>query len=105
MAVNTIDYSTMAVTDTVKTLATACSPVMPDGAKGATITVETDAVRYRMDGTDPDSGVGNGDLLNVGDVLTFDSWTVPKNNWRQPMSAIKFHRETTDAALSIHWFD
>lgn len=40
-------------------------------AKFATITVETDQIRYRLDGTDPDATTGH--LLNVGDALYLNS--------------------------------
>ena len=76
---------------------------MPSQAKGALITVETDQVRWRDDGTDPTSSEGH--LLNAGDVLTFDSWSVPKLNWRQVLNAIKVIRVTNDAKLKISWYD
>ena len=101
--INNIDYSTITVTNAAAVLSTACSPVMPAGARGAVITVEDDQVRYRDDGTAPSTSEGH--LLNVGDVLTFDSWTVPKQNWRQVLRAIQFYRVTADAKLKISWYD
>ena len=103
MAVNAIDYSTITITSTAKVLATGTSPTMPGRTKGAVITVEDDQVRYREDGTAPTSTEGH--LLNVGDVLTFDSWAVPRNDWRQVLNAIQFIRVTADAKLKVSWYD
>ena len=103
MGVNCIDYSTLTVSSTALLLRTSAAPDMPSRAKGAVITVEDDQVRYRDDGTDPASDEGH--LLNVGDVLTFDSWSVPKQNWRPVLQTIKFISVTTDAKLKISWYD
>ena len=40
-------------------------------AEFATITVETDQIRYRLDGVAPDSSTGH--LLNINDVLYLNS--------------------------------
>lgn len=101
--VNCIDYSTLAVSSSAVTFGVDASPILPTRAKGAIITVETDQARYRIDGTAPTSTEGH--LLEIGDVLTFDSWTEPTNDWRQVLNAIQFIRVTTDAALKISWFD
>jgi len=104
--VNNAGFSNMTVTGTAKTLATACSPVMPSGAKGAFIIVATAPVAYRDDGTAPVAAAGSSTTLNVGDTLAFDSWTYPGNNWRQVLKAIQFIRTTTTSGiLSIHWYD
>ncbi len=103
MSVNNIDYSTLAVAGTAVGLTVDASPVMPSGAKGATITVETDQVRFRDDGTAPTASEGH--LLNVGDVLSFNSWTVPREDFRQVLKAIQFIRVTNTAALKISWYD
>ncbi len=102
MGTNCIDYSTLTVSSAALVMATSCAPVMPSRAKGCEITVESDQVRYRIDGADPDSSEGH--LLEVGDVLTFDSWTT-NVNWRSVMAAIKFIRVTADVKLKISWFD
>ena len=102
MPVNNIDYSTMTATSAAKVLSTAASPVMPDRAKGMILTVETDKVRWRDDGTAPTTTEGH--LLNNGDVLTFDSWTNGVN-WRSVLKAIQFIHVTNDAALKISWYD
>tara|TARA_Y100000310_G_scaffold331123_2_gene404140 strand:- start:153 stop:434 length:282 start_codon:yes stop_codon:yes gene_type:complete len=93
----------MTVTNTAKVLATECSPVMPNTAHGMMVTVEDDQVRYRDDGAAPTASEGH--LLNDGDVLTFDSWTAPKSNWRQVLNAIQFIRVVGDAKLKISWYD
>lgn len=99
---NCMDYSTLAVSNASIGLASA-SPVIPSEAKGALITVETDQIRWRADGSAPTSTEGH--LLNVYDTLQFDSWTLPKKNWRQVLNAIRFIRVTNDAKLKITWFD
>ena len=103
MSINNVDYSTIPISSASKVLATESSPTMPSQAHGAVITVEDDQVRWRDDGTAPTSGEGH--LLNVGDTLTFDSWSVPKNNWKQVLNAIRFIRVSTDAKLKISWYD
>jgi len=106
--VNNIDYSAVdTIEATVVNLASGVSPTMPAGAKGATVTVEKKALRYRSDGEDPTAAIATGDLLNVGDILTFDSWTVPKNNWRQVMLRTNFIQAVanTTGAISVHWYD
>ena len=103
--VNSVDFSNMTVTNAAKVMATGCSPAKPRGAKGAMISVMTDAVCFRIDGTAPVYAAGSCTVLNVGDVLTFDSWTYPGNNWRQVLEAIQFIRVTGDALIAIEWFD
>mgnify|MGYP001579971841 FL=1 len=104
MGINNLDYSTLTVTGSAQVLATACSPVMPSQTKGAVITVEGAPVRWRDDGTAPTATEGQ--LMNVGDVLTFDSWTVPEQNWKQILRAIQFIRTTaTSGLLKISWYD
>jgi len=107
---NCVDYATLAV-DGAVTLLDDASPALSGvggnsnmlRAKGAVITVETDQVRYREDGTHPTSAEGI--LLNVGDVLTYDSWTVPKSNWRSVLKALHFIKVTNAAKLKIHYYD
>ena len=103
MSVNNIDYSTLTVTSGTQVLATTCSPVMPSGAKGALITVEGAQIRWRDDGEV--ATASDGHIMNVGDVLTFDSWTVP-NNWRTVMARIQVIRTGgVDGTLRISWYD
>lgn len=62
-------------------------------AKFATISVETDQVRYRMDGTDPTSSVGH--LLGIGDVLFLNS--------EDDIRRIRFIRVTNDATIMVSY--
>jgi hypothetical protein len=70
-------FEKLTVSSTVKTLTASVyhqksSTNAPNKiARFATISVETDSIRYRLDGTDPDSTTGH--LLQVGDVLELDS--------------------------------
>ena len=100
---NNIDYSTLTVTNAAQTLASACSPAMPARAKGALITSEDNQWRWRDDGTAPTSSEGH--LVNIGDVLTFDSWTVPKQNWRSVLQAIQVIEVTGTPLIKISWYD
>ena len=104
MGVNNVGYSTLTATDTAQVLAATCSPVMPSQAKGATISVEDAPIRWRSDGTAPTATEGQ--YLSPGDVLTFNSWTVPSVNWRQVLRAIQVIRvAATSGKLKISWFD
>lgn len=105
MGINNLDFSTKDVAGTVVNLADDVSPVMPYGAKGALITVEASQLRYRDDGTAPTASVGH--ILAVGDVLTLDSWTVPKADWRQVMQRMNFIQgaASTTGTLNISWYD
>ena len=106
MSVNEVDFSTLLlISDAAKTLSSGASPTMPDRTKGAIITVESNALRMRDDGDAPTTAVGH--LLNVGDVLTYDSWSVPKQNWRQVLQRMKFIQAvaSTTGNLMISWFD
>jgi len=102
MGRNCIDYSTLTVTSTPLTLHDNCSPVRPTQAKGCIITVETDQVRWRADGTSPTTSEGH--LLSSGDILTFNSWS-DNINWISVLLKIEFIRVTNDAKLKINWFD
>ena len=99
---NELDYSTLTVTSTAQTISTSCDPVMPSKAKGAYMTIETDQIRVRDDGTEPTSTEGH--LLNPGDSITYDSWS--RNiDWVSVMSKLQVIRVTGDASLKISWFD
>ena len=102
--VNPIDYSTLTVTDSAVTLATSCVPTLPSGAKGAIITLEDAQVRFRSDGTAASSTEGH--TLSLGQTLTYDSWSVPKQNWRTVFNKLSFIRVTgVSGKLKISWFD
>ena len=98
--INPIDYATLAVSSTAVSLNDA-TPPLPGNAKGAIITVETDQIRYREDGTVPTSSEGI--LLNAGDILTYPSWAGP--SWKLVMEKVRFIRVTNDAALKIQYYD
>ncbi len=97
--INCIDYATLTVSNTSVGLASA-SPALAAGhtVKRAVISVETDAVRWRADGTAPTSAEGH--LLNVGDYLN-----LVDADYTSFLSAIHFIRVTNDAALKITYFD
>ena len=77
---------------------------MPNGAKGALLTLETAQIRWRADGTAPTSAVGH--LMEVGDTLNFTSWEVPSANWKSVLRAIRFIRTTaTSGVLRVTYFD
>jgi len=59
-------------------------------AQRAVVTVETDQVRYTIDGTTPTSTVGH--LLAVGDVLVLEG--------RKNLSNAKFIKVTNNATIS-----
>ena len=73
----------------------------PFGAKGAILTVETAAIRWRMDGTDPTTS--NGHPLAAASTLTFDSWT-SGNNWKQCLKKIRFIGTATNV-VQVSFFD
>ena len=103
--INAVDFSTLAVSSAAVDMSDA-SPALTTLSKsihGALVTVETDQVRYRIDGTAPTSSEGH--LLNAGDVLNFPSWNVPNQNWRSQLENVQFIRVTSDAALKITWYD
>lgn len=60
-------------------------------AEFALITVETDSVRYRTDGTNPDATTGH--LLTAGDVLQLDNF--------DDIRRFKAIRVTTDATIQV----
>ncbi len=102
---NNIDYGSITVSDaTVKTLASITGGI-PTGAKGALMTIDQKALRMRDDGTDPAADEGH--LLNVGDVLTFDSWSVPKAQWKSVFPRMKFIPAVagTTGYVRISWYD
>ena len=106
--VNCVGYCTLSATDTGgATLGESSTAGIPSRARGCTITVEQAGVRLRMDGTASDTGIGNGDLLNIGDVVVLDSWTVPSVNWKSVMLGMRFASDVTGSTgeLSIHYFD
>ena len=92
-AMNVLLYAVKAVSSTAVAL-----PTIPTSAKRVYITTETDAVRWRADGTAPTDSVGH--LLPKDDSISFTG-----ANYRSLLDNIKFIRVTTDASLKITYFD
>lgn len=71
-------FETLTVSNSVKTLTAATYVSKPTtaaptrSAQFATISVESNPLRYRLDGTDPDASTGH--LLAAGDVLFLSSY-------------------------------
>jgi hypothetical protein len=57
--------------------------------------VETDQIRYRLDGADPTSVAGSGTLVNVGDIVTIRG----TNNIKR----FRAIRVTADATITVHY--
>ena len=102
-ALNAIDYSTLTVPVGAVTFASA-SPAFSNGkVSGKTvrrclITSETDAVRWRADGTAP--------TATEGHVMAKDtSLSMTGANYSQWINSVQFIRVTNDAKLKITWFD
>jgi len=96
---NCIAFATLTVSNAAGgiTLASA-TPAISVKVKRAVITVETDQVRWRADGTAPSSTEGH--LVNNGDTLQFMD-----ANYESILRAISFIRVTADAKLKITYFD
>ena len=94
-----IDFATLTVSDSAVSLEDA-TPAIDAGStvRRALITIETDQIRWRDDGTAPTSSVGH--LMEAGDVLDFT-----ERNWETVLNKIQFIRVTTDATLSISYYD
>ena len=73
-------------------LSAAVGFTVPAGARLAVIIAETQAVRWRDDGTDPTAAVGM-------PLATGVQWTYPGN-----LSAIKFIEQTGSAKLNVSYF-
>lgn len=105
MGVNNLDFSVLdSIAGTALELKNS-DPTIPVGAKGAMITVGGNALRMRDDGDAPTASVGH--KVNPGDVLTYDSWSVPKLNWRQVLLRTQFIQAVanTTGDLEISWYD
>jgi len=97
--VNIVDYATLAVSTAVVTLVTDASPTLPARAKRAFITCETQAVRWRADGTPPSSTEGH--VLAKDDSISFTGI-----DYRQLLERIEFIATSSgDGALKITYFD
>ena len=97
---NIVKFETVVVSTTANRL------TIPDRANGVIIVTQGDKLRWRADGSDPDSNTGV--YYAVASTLTFDSWSAPRKNWRSVMKNLRFIRDTAasgDAKLVIHYFD
>jgi len=65
----------------------------------ALINVQTNAIRWRADGTDPSATVGN--PLAAGERL---DWTDPMGDYSHLIDNIKFIRQSADATLDVEYF-
>ena len=107
---NCIDYATLTVSSSVVTLLDDASPALNGiantnmlRAKGAKIYVEDDSIRFREDGENPTAT--EGEVVAAGGQIVYNSWDVPKQNWRSVLKAIRFIRVANDAKLKIHYYD
>jgi len=67
--------------------------------KHALITIQTNGVRWRADGTNPTSSVGN--PLAANDRL---DWTDPMGNYSSLIPKINFIATAGDATLDVEYF-
>lgn len=104
-ALNVIDYSTMTVSSTALTLASA-SPAMDVTAgtvggrtvRRALFTVEDAAVRWRGDGTAPTATEGH-------ELADTDILTLIEANYEELLKNLQFIRVSGDAKIKITFFD
>jgi len=96
-AINIIDYAILSVAASIVGLANS-TPALPSKAKRVYITTETDAIRWRADGTNPSTSEGH--VLAVNDSISFTS-----ANYRQLLEKIRFSKVTNTAALKITYYD
>lgn len=94
-ALNSVGHQKLTVSSTAVGL------TKPTGTRPrrAIITVETDAVRWRADGTDPDSSTG----IPQAASSRID-WTDPMADYSALIDKVKFIRVTNDATLNIQYF-
>lgn len=94
-ATNSIGHQQLTVSSTAVGL------TVPSGThpKHALISVQTAAVRWRADGTNPTTSVGN--PLAATDRL---DWTDPMGNYSSLIANIKFIATGGDATLDVEFF-
>lgn len=102
-ALNVVDFATLTVGATAVGLDSASPAYSAGKVSGLTvrrmyITTETDAIRWRPDGTAPTSSVGH--VLAVNDSISFTG-----ADYSNLLANIKFIRVTNNATLSITFFD
>lgn len=76
----------------ITSLSAATALTVPNGATSALIIAETQAVRWRDDGTNPTSGVGM--LLPTGTLFEFGG----------NLSAVKFIEATSGALINVTYY-
>lgn len=76
----------------ITSLSAATGFTIPTGATIALVTVETQAVRVRDDGTNPTASVGF--PINVGSVVLFNT----------SLSAVKFIEQTPSAKIDVLYY-
>lgn len=97
--INVIDYSTLAVSSSAVDLIADGDPALPNQAKRAYITCETQQVRWRADGTAPSATEGH--ILGKDDSISFTG-----ANYRQQLEKIEFICTSSgDGKLKITYFD
>lgn len=77
----------------LSSLSGATALTIPEGTSLAVCTVETQAVRWRDDGTNPTASVGM--PLAVGDTLFYDS---------AKLAGLKFIEQTASAKVSVSYY-
>ncbi len=82
-----IDYEAITVDAAVHAL----TPARYDDAQGALITVEDDAIRFRIDGTDPTAAEGH--YVDAGEIVVLTSI--------EDLQRFRVTRVTTDAIIRI----
>jgi len=98
VAINVLGHGTMSVSNVAKNLTASMDVDLPAKCKRAFITVETDAVRWRADGTAPTATEGH--VIAAADSISFTG-----GNYRQLLENIQFIRVTTDATVKVTYFD
>jgi hypothetical protein len=99
--INVVGYDTMTVSNAGAGLpfSTGCTTTgLPDRAKRVFITSETDAVRWRADGTAPAANEGH--YLAKDDSISFTG-----ADYRQLLEKMLFIRVTNNATLKVTFFD
>ena len=78
----------------ITSLSSAAALTVPPGAASAVVVAETQAVRWRGDGTDPTASVGM--PLAAGAYITFGT--------RAEILALKFIEQTASAKLNVYYY-
>lgn len=90
-----ITVSTTSVSPITTTIQSTLTNGLREQAVEAVVTIETNPIRYRVDGTAPTSSEGH--LLNAGDVLTVQGF--------QNITNLKMIRQgSADATVRITYF-